>query len=95
VEFAVAPDGVIHAISNAPDAPAVDRSIADLAAASAWVHVNEGLLRASIPELARRTLVIQTREHLVTTHPKQARRLLDTHVKVHVPHGASGFLDLN
>ena len=84
VELAVSDAGEVHAFSHAADEPGVERALTDLTAATAWVRTNADVLRAAIPELARRVGAVPTTEHLVTAAPKPARRLLDSPVRVHL-----------
>ncbi len=84
VELAVSESGEVHAFSHATDEPGVERALTDLTAASAWVRTNADVLRAAIPELARRVGAVPTTEHLVTSAAKPARRLLDSPIRVHL-----------
>lgn len=84
VELAVSDSGEVHAFSHAADEPGVERALTDLTAASAWVRTNADVLRAAIPELARRVGAVPTTEHLVTSAAKPARRLLDSPIRVHL-----------
>ncbi|MEK6703308.1 MAG: hypothetical protein AABZ53_13675 [Planctomycetota bacterium] len=99
VELAVGEGGEVHLLSTGSDAASIDRAMGDLAAAGAWVKTNAQVLRAAIPELAKRVQAaagVTVREHLVTTSPKAARRLLDTPVRVHICVGSqSPLIDLN
>lgn len=99
IELAVGETGELHLVSSGGDAASIDRAMGDLAAAGAWVRTNAQVLRAAIPELAKRVKAdteVTVREHLVTTSPKAARRLLDTPVRVHICVGdSSPLIELN
>ncbi len=96
IELAIGEAGDIHLLSAGSDAASIDRAVGSLAVAGAWVRTNADVLRAAIPELACRVRALEVREHLVTTSPKAARRLLDTPLRVHVcMDETSPFIDLN
>lgn len=95
VEFGVAEDGQLHAVASARTGVEVPRAVADLTTASAWVQVNAEVLRAAIPELARRAGVSPPREHLLTAEPKAVRGLLDSKLRLHAEAADGSLMDLN
>jgi hypothetical protein len=94
VEIAVGAEGEMHVVANALAAADIPTAVADLTAAAAWVRTNTDVLKASIPELARRVIAVEPREHLVTAEPRTVRALLDSRLRLHL-NTAGAIVDLN
>jgi hypothetical protein len=94
VEIAVGAEGEMHVVANASAAADIPAAVADLTAAAAWVRTNADVLKASIPELARRVAAVEPREHLVTAEPRAVRALIDSRLMLHL-NTAGAIVDLN
>ncbi len=81
VELAVDGEGRLHLLSSEASAA---ESLKALTAASAWAKLNAELVRAADPGIERLDAGSDPILHLVTEEPRQALRLLDSPVKVHV-----------
>lgn len=81
VELAVDDEGRLHLLSGEASAA---ESLKALTAASAWAKLNAELVRAADPSITRLDAATEPVLHLVTEEPRQASRLLDSPVKVHV-----------
>lgn len=95
VEFGVGEDGQLHAVASARSGGEVPKAVAELTVASAWVQTNAEVLRAAIPELARRVGVAAPREHLLTAEPRAVRGLLDSRLRLHAEAADGSLMDLN
>jgi len=81
VEMAVDDGGRLHLLAG--EVSAAD-SLKALTSASAWARLNAELVRAADPGVERLDASSEPVLHLVTEEPRQALRLLDSPVKVHV-----------
>ncbi|QOJ00764.1 MAG: hypothetical protein HRU70_09765 [Phycisphaeraceae bacterium] len=95
-------EGGLHLVASAVEGTPVSRAVAELVAARAWVKVNPGVVRAAL-EAAGRTMGSapvrshdpEPKPHLITDHPRDARGLLDSEVRVHAVAGTGVVIDLN
>jgi hypothetical protein len=80
VELAAAPDARLHLVAGANGTLSVSEAAQRLLTAAAWANDHAKLLHAACPTLKQVDPVL----HVVTTHAKEARGLLDTGMRVHL-----------
>ena len=90
VEFGIAPDGRLHLVAhvdgelNSGHPSNQSRAIEDLMVAAAWATSHAGLLLSAHTSIRLDETDHAPILHVVTTKPREARRLLDTNIRVHL-----------
>lgn len=90
VEFGIAPDGRLHLVAhvdgelNSGHPSNQSRAVEDLMVAAAWATSHARLLLSAHAAVRLDEHEHSPILHVVTTRPRDARRLLDTHIRVHL-----------
>ncbi len=90
VEFGIAQDGRLHLIAhvdgelNSGHPSTQSRAVEDLLVAAAWATSHAKLLMSTHAAIRLDDTLHTPILHIITTKPREARRLLDTNVRVHL-----------
>ncbi len=90
VEFGIAPDGRLHLVAhvdgelNSGHPSNQSRAVEDLFVAAAWAISHAKLLLSTYVAIRLDNTLHAPILHIITTKPRDARRLLDTNIRVHL-----------